>query len=221
MLLILEPSPPSAPDVTSSTTPVVPRWEWRSFARTFATPRTAGAAPAAPEVEDEETYLVSLLTPHSVKIRGDRLLVKRLERTDTSGLELWRPVLGAEFPIGPESLAVACHAWGIEPPARGTPAHSLADLVRHVVVPHRQLRLVSLVKRRVPFAVAGCHGERAQITIGRHQWNTVSFEDTDPARIRAALREMGLDPSANESYPRALKRILGMPDHSSAPAASA
>jgi exopolyphosphatase / guanosine-5'-triphosphate,3'-diphosphate pyrophosphatase len=215
MQLILEPTGAPAPDVTASTTPVVPRWEWRSFARTFVAPRTIGESDAGLQEGDEETYLLSLPTPHHVKVRGDRLEVKRLERTDASGLELWRPVLSATFPIGPESLAVACHAWGIAPPGSGTPAHSLADLVRSVVVPHRQLRLATLVKRRVPFTVAGCHGERGQITVGGHRWNTVSFEDTDPGRVRAALQELGLDASANESYAAALKRILGVPDHSS------
>ncbi len=220
MLLVLEPAPHPGPGVTASTTPVIPRWEWRSFARTFAAPREGPGLEAGAEAGDEEMYLLSMLTPHNVKMRNGRLEVKRLERTDDSGLELWRPVLRAEFPIGPESLAVACHAWGIEPPAAGTPANSLADLVRNVVVPHRELRLVSLVKRRVPFTVAGCNGKRAQITIGGHRWNTVSFDDTDPARVRAALREMRLEASASENYPRALKRIQGMPDHSSVPSAA-
>ncbi|MDE3174356.1 MAG: hypothetical protein KGN74_14905 [Gemmatimonadota bacterium] len=220
MLLVLEPARSAAAGVAASTTPVIPRWEWRSFARNFAAPRAGAPAESDAEEGEEETYVLSTLTPHRVKIRGGRLEVKRVERTDDSGLELWRPVLRAEFPIGRESLAVACHAWGIEPPAAGTPAHSLADLMRNVVVPHRELRLVTLVKRRVPFTVAGCHGQRAQITIGRHRWNTVSFDDSDPLRVRAALRELRLESSANESYPRALKRILGMPDHSSVPSAA-
>jgi exopolyphosphatase / guanosine-5'-triphosphate,3'-diphosphate pyrophosphatase len=221
VLLILEPTPDPIPGVTASTTPVVPRWEWRSFARTFASPPAIGEADAGAEVSDEETYFLSLLSPHKVKIRDNHLEVKRLERADGSGLELWRPVLRAEFPVGRESLAVAYRAWGIDPAAAGATAHSLADLVRDVVVPQRQLRLVTVVKHRVPLTVAGCHGERAQFTIGGHRWNTVSFEDTDPGRVRAALRELRLDVGGNESYPQALKRILALPDHSSAPSAGA
>lgn len=199
---------------------VVPRWEWRAFERSFVTP-PGGDEPAAVDapVERDETYLLSLLSPHNVKIRDGRLDIKRLERTGADGLERWRPVFKEAFPIDADTLATACEAWGIPGPAGDTPAHSLADLLRNVVVPHRQLRIVTLTKRRLPISVAGCRGERAHITVGGHHWNSVSFEDADPARVLAALAELKLDPAANENFPRALKRILGLPDHWSSPSA--
>ncbi|HUX32393.1 MAG TPA: hypothetical protein VMV51_00865 [Gemmatimonadaceae bacterium] len=199
---------------------VVPRWEWRAFERSFVLPPSAAEVERfdAP-VERDETYLLSLLSPHSVKIRDGRLDIKRLERSEAHGLELWRPVLRAAFPVEAGALAAGCDAWGVPGPAGDTPAHSLADLVRNVVVPHRQLRIVTLTKRRLPITVAGCRGERAQITVGGHHWNTVVFEDADPGRVLAALAELKLDPAANENFPRALKRILGLPDHASSPAA--
>ena len=207
-------SPPVLPLMEANA--VVPRWEWRVFERTFA---------AAPVVEQsgapvvEQTYILSLLSPHSVKVRDGCLEIKRLERVDISGLHLWRPVLKAPFPIDADVLAAACAAWGIPAPAPGTPAYSLSDLLRHVVVPQRQLRIVTLSKRRMPIAVGPCRGERAQITIGRHGWNTVSVEDSDRRRVLTALGGLGLQPAVNEDYPRALKRILGFPDHSSDPRA--
>ncbi len=212
------PAQPAAEDLG-----VVPRWEWRTFERTFVAPPAAPAldapAPGDGVVVREETYLLSFLSPHSVKILDDRLEIKRLVQTGVAGLEQWRPVLHAPFPISAALLAAACDAWGVLPPAPDAPALSLADLLRHVVVPHRDLRIVSLVKRRIPITVAGCAGERAQITLGKHRWNTVSLEDADPARVRAALAELTLDATRNENYPRALKRILGLPDHSSVPSA--
>ncbi len=199
---------------------VVPRWEWRTFERTFAVPSAPDAVAAGDGVvAQEETYLLSLLSPHNVKVREGRLEIKRLERVGPAGLELWRPVLNASFPIDTARLGTVCDAWGIQPPAPGVRCNSLADLLRNVVVPHHDLRIVSLVKGRMPIAVAGCHGERGQITLGKHRWHTVSLEDPDPARVRAALRELGLDASRNENYPRALKRILSLPDHSSVPPA--
>jgi len=197
---------------------VVPRWEWRAFERSFVVPPSGADAERfdAP-VERDETYLLSLLSPHNVKIRDGRVDIKRLERTEANGLELWRPVLKGAFPIETGALAAACEAWGIPGPAGDTPAHSLAELLQNVVVPHRQLRIVTLTKRRLPITVAGCRGERAHITVGGHHWNTVTFEDADPARVLAALAELKLDPTANENFPRALKRILGLPDHWSSP----
>jgi hypothetical protein len=40
---------------------------------------------------------------------------------------------------------------------------------------------------------------------------TVAIEFEDPARVQAAVREMGLDRLENLSYPRGLKRLLGFP----------
>lgn len=199
---------------------VVPRWEWRAFERSFAVPPSGDVTERvdAP-VERDETYLLSLLSPHTVKIRDGRLDIKRLERSEAHGLELWRPVLKGAFPVHTGALATACAAWGIPGPAGDTPAHSLADLVQNLVVPHRHLRIVTLTKRRLPITVAGCRGERARITVGGHHWNTVAFEDADPGRVLAALAELKLDPAAHENFPRALKRILGLPDHSSSPSA--
>ncbi len=197
---------------------VVPRWEWRAFERTFAAPPPVeGATGSQVAGEREETYLLSLLSPHNVKIRDGQLEIKRLVRADASGLEQWCPLLKRPFPIGVDALTAACEAWGLPAPADGRPIRSLAELLQTVVVPHRQLRIVTMAKRRIPVTVAGCHGERGQITVAGHRWNTVSFEDADPARVLAALRELKLDPAANENYPRALKRILGLPDHSSVP----
>ncbi len=187
------------------------------FERTFGDPPTedvVGGVPAA-----EQTYLLSLLSPHSVKVRDGLLDIKRLERVDETGLQLWRPLLTAEFPIDAAVLAAAAQAWGIPVPALGAPALSLSDLLDRVVVPHRHLRIATLSKRRIPITIGPCQGERAQFSIGRHRWNTVSVEDADRQRVHTALRELGLDPLENEDYPRALKRILGLPDHSSEPRA--
>ena len=196
---------------------VPPRWEWRVVERTFGGPPAEDVVGGAPAVE--QTYLLSLLSPHSVKVRDGLLDIKRLDRVDESGLQLWRPVLTAAFPIDAAVLAAACHAWGIPAPAPATPLLSLSDLLYRVVVPHRQLRIVTLAKRRLPIGIGPCQGERAQFTIGRHRWNTVSVEDADRQRVLAALGELGLDPADNVDYPSTSKRILALPDHSSAPRA--
>lgn len=208
---------PEPPTVGPSRLPAeVPRWEWRTFERTFAA--TAAVEPAGNAVS-EQTYILSLLSPHSVKIRDGRLTVKRLERAGERGIHLWRPVLQAPFPIAADELAIACDAWGIPRPAPGTPPQSLSDLLRNVVVGHRALRIVTLTKRRMRISVGPCQGERGQIAVGRHRWNTLSFEDADPNRVLDTLDGLGLSPANNEDYSSALKRILGFPDHSSTPRA--
>jgi exopolyphosphatase / guanosine-5'-triphosphate,3'-diphosphate pyrophosphatase len=212
----LWPESPASAMSPIPTESVVPRWEWRVFERTFAA-IAPDEHPGTPPTE--QTYMLSLLSPHSVKVRDGLLEIKRLERVGERGLQLWRPVLRAAFPIGPEDLSTACAAWGIPAVSMRRPRYTLSDLLDSVVVPHPQLRIVTLTKRRLPISIGPCEGERAQITIGRHRWNTVSVEGPDRPVVLETLRELGLDPGANEDYPRALKRILGLPDHSSDPRA--
>ncbi len=198
----------------STDEPMHPHWEWRVFQRNFAAP---DPAEEAGQSVSEEAYFLSLVSPHNVRVRDGRLVIKHLEQQERTGLELWRPVLDAEFPIDDDALDAAYAAWRITPPAKGTRLHSLADLINNLVVPHRELRVVSVTKRQIPISVGGCRGERAQITVGRHVWNTVAFEDAESAHVISALSGLSLDASVNESYPAALKRILGFPDHSSLP----
>lgn len=197
--------------------PLPPRWEWRVFQRNFAAPNPVEEP--GQSVSDE-AYLLSLVSPHNVRVRDGRLVIKHLERQEESGLELWRTIVDAAFPIDDEVLAAAYAAWRVAPPANGMHLHSLADLVNNLVVPHRELRVVSVTKRQIPISMGPCRGERAQITVGRHVWNTVQFEDGDSENVHAALRGLALDASVNENYPAALKRILGFPDHSSLPTAA-
>src|SRR5262245_52061821 len=64
---------------------IVPRWEWRAFARWFGPAEDAFAAlPASDPIESEELYLLSR-DGDTVKIRGGLLDIKRLRETDEAG----------------------------------------------------------------------------------------------------------------------------------------
>lgn len=184
--------------------PVVPRWEWRSFA-----PAAKAGPVEVPSSDRTELYLLSLASPHNVKVRDSVLDVKRLERIDASGLEQWRPVLKAAFPLDAGVIAVICDAWGIAAPPDIAASYSLDDLISSIVAPHGALRTVTVAKQRSPIVVAECHGERAWLSIDGQPWTTLAFEDADPMRVLGALHSLGLDAAANEDYPRALKRIRG------------
>jgi exopolyphosphatase/guanosine-5'-triphosphate,3'-diphosphate pyrophosphatase len=79
---------------------VVPRWEWRTFGASFSDVEARFESfPPERMAESDEIYLLSLATDASVKARGGLLDVKRLERVSEDGLELWRPVMKARFPL--------------------------------------------------------------------------------------------------------------------------
>ena len=65
-----------------------PRWEWRTFGVSLSDieAKIGLAARIAPRQSDE-IYLLNFATPHSAKIRGGVLEVKRLLQVNPSGLE--------------------------------------------------------------------------------------------------------------------------------------
>jgi len=84
---------------------IVPRWEWRTFGDDFGEADTffAGKSPERDQ-ESDETYLLSTEGDASVKVRGGLMDVKELQGVDDYGLEQWKPVLKAEFPLGVEEV---------------------------------------------------------------------------------------------------------------------
>jgi hypothetical protein len=59
--------------------------------------------------QTDEIYLLNSATPHSAKIRGAVLEVKRLVEVDPGGLELWSPALKAGLSAVRAHGAVGVH----------------------------------------------------------------------------------------------------------------
>ena len=72
------------------------------------------------------------------------------------------------------------------------------------------VRVAQVHKRRQRYTVAGCTAEMTDVVADGRPIRTVAMELEDPARVVAAVREMGLDRFENISYPRGLKRLLGL-----------
>jgi exopolyphosphatase/guanosine-5'-triphosphate,3'-diphosphate pyrophosphatase len=158
-----------------------------------------------------ETYLLSALSPHNVKVRGNALEVKRREAVDPLGLECWRPTLRATFPLAGGALAELWDAWGIPAPSPLRTTYGFGEFVREIVAPDPALRRVDVIKRRTRLVVDGCPGEHVTLLVRDAHWESLAFEHEDPALVIGVLRRLGLDPAANTSYPAAFKRIVGLP----------
>jgi hypothetical protein len=190
--------------------PVVPRWEWRSIARTLPLDRDRLTIAPGAAMASAETYLLSTLTPHNIKVRNALLEIKRLHQRAPDGLEQWRPTARSAFPLEAAALQELCEAWGL-PSASIPAAPSLAALLRANVTPHPALHRIDLVKRRQRVSFAGCGGELVELEIAGERWVSVAFEDADAGAVRAAVIAAGCDAHDNLSYPAALKHILGLP----------
>jgi exopolyphosphatase/guanosine-5'-triphosphate,3'-diphosphate pyrophosphatase len=93
-----------------------PRWEWRTFGAGLSDieAKVGLTARIAPRQSDE-IYLLNLATPHSAKIRGGVLEVKRLLQVDSSGLEQWSPAFKARFPLSAPMVQSAFAALDLRP----------------------------------------------------------------------------------------------------------
>jgi exopolyphosphatase/guanosine-5'-triphosphate,3'-diphosphate pyrophosphatase len=188
---------------------IVPRWEWRTFAASFgdADRRLRELSPG-PVNESDELYFLSPHGDANVKIRDGLVDIKTLEKVDAHGLEQWRPVLKAAFPLPAATVAEVCAALGVAPlPVRD--AYALEPMRDELTRPSRGVRAVPIHKKRQRYSVGGCMAERTELSADGRATRTVAIEFEDPERVWAAVREMGLERFENLSYPRGLKRLLG------------
>ncbi len=163
------------------------RWEWRTEADVDA--------PAGEVQESDEIYLLSD-TGASVKVRGGRLDVKVLDRVE-DGLQLWRPVVKAEFPLDDDAAAEAARALGVTGGAT-----TLAELQALPGV-----RALEVHKRREHFTIGGAMAERSELRTPAGVVMTVAVESEDPAAVLAGVRELGLEGRPNVSVPETLRSL--------------
>ena len=107
--------------------PIVPRWEWRTFGESFgdADRRFSSLAPHDVE-ESDEVYLPSPIVDENVKIRSQLMDIKALQQVNTDGLEQWKPVMKAGFPLSAADVGRSSRRFRSPrrrwraPPTRGT-----------------------------------------------------------------------------------------------------
>ena len=189
---------------------IVPRWEWRTFGERFGTAEDRLAELTPTSVDDsDEMYIVSSRGEASIKVRGGQLDVKRLEQVSDVGLEQWRPVAKAEFPIAATEVADLLNGLGVAVPVLNRDAYDLDQLVDEVVRPSAELLAVPVHKRRAHYTLGGCMAELTDVRAGSRATRTIAVEAEDPTLVRAAVEELGLWSRPNVSFPRGLKALVG------------
>jgi len=189
---------------------IVPRWEWRTFGEQFgaADDRLSELSPTRVD-DSDEVYIVSSRSDASIKVRGGLLDVKRLEQVSDDGLEQWRPVTKAEFPIAATDVAELLAVLEVALPPLGRDAYDLDELVDEVVRPSAELLPVSVHKLRVHYELGGCMAELTEVRAESQATRTIAVEAEDPALVRTAVEGLGLWSRRNVSFPRGLKALVG------------
>jgi exopolyphosphatase/guanosine-5'-triphosphate,3'-diphosphate pyrophosphatase len=189
---------------------LIPRWEWRTFGESFggADARFEALEPERIQ-ESDEVYLLSLGSDASVKIRDGLLDVKQLQAVNDDGLEQWKPVLKATFPLAAADALAALAALGVEAPPLDRSEYTLDQLVADVVGPSPDLLAVEVHKRREHYTVGGSMAELSEVRTDQGARRTIAVESEDPDRVIGAVRELDLGGRRNVCLARGLKALVG------------
>ncbi len=202
MATLDQPVHPSAPAV-------VPRWEWRTFGDLDDLAPDLEALWDVPAVESDETYVLSMHTDASVKIRYDLLDTKVLQRVDAAGLQLWVPVMKAEFPLDDDAVSAVLAALGEPRPDPGEARCSLEVFLTDLVGARDDLRSVEVHKKRHRTTLDGCMVELTEMRVDGHDTRTVVLESPEPDVVTGQIERLGLTGRANTCVARGLKSLLG------------
>jgi exopolyphosphatase/guanosine-5'-triphosphate,3'-diphosphate pyrophosphatase len=136
--------------------------------------------------------------------------VKQLEAVDGNGLEQWRPVLKASFPLDAADVRVVLGALAAAAPEHGRETFTLEQLVDEVVEPSQSLAAVAVHKRRAHYRLGECMAELSEVTAGGRSARTIAVEAEDPGLVAATVRELQLADRPNVCLARGLKTMLGL-----------
>ena len=187
---------------------ITPRWEWRSFGRSFgvAEARLAALTPEAVQ-ESDEVYLLSG-AGDNVKVRADLMDIKVLREVNADGLEQWTPVMKAGFPLPASEVTRVFESLKLPLPALSRANYTLDEFIEAFAQPGGAIRRVNVHKRRVRYTVGGCTAEFSDVVANGKSTRTIAVESTDAQAVIRAVRELGLGGYTNTSYPRGLAALI-------------
>jgi exopolyphosphatase/guanosine-5'-triphosphate,3'-diphosphate pyrophosphatase len=189
---------------------IVPRWEWRAFGEGFGAADDYFAALSPQSVtESDELYLLSTNDDDTVKVRDGLMDVKHLEQVNDDGLEQWRPVTKAPFPLPAAEVGSLLATLGASVASVPRAAYTLDELEDELVRPSQDLEAVQVHKRRAHYMLRGCMAELTAVRTAFGATRTIAVESEDPSRVIATVRELGLGSRPNVNFPRGLKVLVG------------
>ena len=168
---------------------IVPRWEWRTFGNDFGEAEQRFAALARKNVQTSgEVYLLVRGSDANVKYRDNVLDIKQLERVNEDGLEQWRPLLKAPFPLAADAITHVLAAFELPATSLKSTTPSFDELRARIESTSPDIRGVQVSKTRVRYQVHGCVAELTDVVAEGKTVRTIAIEDADPARVIAAVR---------------------------------
>jgi exopolyphosphatase / guanosine-5'-triphosphate,3'-diphosphate pyrophosphatase len=186
------------------------RWEWRCFGTGFGAAEDRLAEHAhGPAEESDDRYLLSAASDASVKVRSGLMDVKHLLAVDEDGLEQWTPVMKAPFPLAAAAFRAVLDTLRVEAPRLERSTYPQEQLVAEIAGANPEVLALDVRKRRMRCTIGGCMAEVSEMITDRGSTRTIAIEAEDPAAVKAAVLDLGLDPHENTCMARGLKVLAG------------
>ena len=126
----------------------------------------------------DDQYVLGLRSEASVKVRDGLMDVKRLEQVDDHGLERWRPVMKAAFPLAQADIVTVIEALGAPADLERAEYWSMSSSMRSCDA--RGPTAARRARERVRFTVGGCMAEFSELRTEHGATRTVAVESEDP-----------------------------------------
>ena len=192
---------------------IIPRYEFRAFAQNFglAEEKMRKLSKLDKYRESSEIYILSNgNNENNVKIRYDTLDIKVFVKEE-KGLQQWEPRLRAEFPMKMEILRDdVFSALGAAVPEFNRSEYTLEQFLEDIMMPHPELVLARVIKRRFGYMINECISEIAELLINGAAIKTMALESADTEVVLKVKQKLRLHEYENVNYLLAVKRILGM-----------
>lgn len=185
---------------------IIPRWEWRTFAESIETRIDPAGGRHIRHVESTEIYLVAPASTDNPKIRDGKMDIKALQTVNDDGLEQWRPVMKAGFPLSAEQVAAVYRSLGLAVPRLDRDAYDLEAFLA-VIVACGGAIAVRVDKVRDQYELAGCSVEVADVTFDGERYRTLAVEDPDPAKVTATVATLGLRGRENVNFVTFIRQL--------------
>ncbi|MGO9060186.1 MAG: hypothetical protein ACLQU2_22825 [Candidatus Binataceae bacterium] len=188
------------------------RYEFRVWGENLAELRERLERRASPvKAASKETYLISRATDRcNAKIRADLMEIKVLI-AECRGLQQWKPVLKAAFPLDRSVIAGEIFSQlEIRPPQLFKARYEMAEFLNEVVGVEAGIAIVEVSKTRSKFSFGTGQAEFTVVLLNDVARDTVAIESANPDELLRLVHEFGLDSTENISYVRYIKRTLGL-----------
>jgi hypothetical protein len=192
---------------------IIPRLEFRAFAYDFGPTRDKLHHLATLKDIEEQTdvYLITRNNhSHNVKVRDGRLEIKYLIHKK-NGLEEWRPIYQAAFPLTASQLCWELFtSLNVVAPTLESDSYDEKEFWEELTKLQTSICLVHVIKHRFRFNYRSCNAEISNLWANGIPLQTLAIESEDDKTVLELRAKLDLQNYENVNYPLALQRIMGL-----------